>query len=252
MNSSCKSLFILCFVAASGCSSTSSENVTTQGISADIDIFANGAGRTVISVDLHVGDRGLGGTSLQLGPNDSLIATANGVQQALIEDSSIFGEFSYFTTFNFDDGNTVFTVALDRTNGTSAPNSNVILPEGFAISSPTIIDVFGAGAAIPIIWSPSGTSIAPEVFVTLSCRLLSGLTTTNSRRITNLGIDSGATSVNVASVMPFGTLDTSVLCDGTVELSRWRSGNLDPNYGEGGQIDAEHAGSTEFSVDLTR
>ncbi len=251
MNSSCKSLFILCFIAASGCTSTSSENVTTQGISADIDIYADGAGRTFVSVDLRVGDGGLGGTSLQLGPNDSLIATANGVQRTLSEDSSIFGEYSYFTTFNFDDGNTVFTVALDRTNGTSAPNSNVMLPEGFAISSPTITDVFGSNDAIPIVWSPSGTSIAPEVFVTLTCTLPSGLTMTNFRA-TSLGNDSGATSINVASVMPLGTLDTSRLCDGTVQLSRWRSGNLDPNYGEGGQIDAEHAGTAQFSVDLTR
>ena len=251
MNCSCKSLFILCFIAASGCTSTSSENVTTQGISADIDIFADGAGRTFVSVDLRVGGGGLGGTSLQLGPSDSLLATANGVQRTLSENSSLFGEYSYFTTFNFDTANTVFTVALDRANGTSAPNSNVVLPEGFSISSPMITDVFGASDAIPIIWSPSGTSIAPEVFVTLTCTMPSGLTMTNSR-LTSLGSDSGGTSVNVASVLPFGTLDSSRLCDGTVELSRWRSGNLDPNYGEGGQIDAEHAGTARFSVDLTR
>ena len=41
---------------------------------------------------------------------------------------------------------------------------------------------------------------------------------------------------------------TSRLCEGTVELSRWRSGNLDPNYGEGGQIDAKHAKVTQFFV----
>ena len=109
----------------------------------DIDIFANGSGRTVIDVELTVGDGGLNPTSLRLGASDSLVATANGIQQTLTEDSSIFGEYSYFTTFDFADDNTVFTVAFVRANGTNAPNSSVALPEGFTISSPRITDTFG-------------------------------------------------------------------------------------------------------------
>ena len=172
---------------------------------------------------------------------------ANGVQQTLTEESSIFGEFSYFTTFDFADDNTVFTVALNRANATSAPNSNVVLPEGFVISSPLITDVFGMSQFIPINWSPSGTSVNPEVFVSLTCRLTGGISITGSRRITLSG-DTGSTSVSVSSAMPFGTVDTNRLCEGEVILSRWRSGNLDPNYGEGGQIDAEHAKSAQFFV----
>jgi hypothetical protein len=248
MNSSRKLLFTLCIIAIVGCTSTSSENVTTQGISADIDILANGDGRTVVDVKLQVGSGGLNPTSLRLGPNDSLVATANGVQQTLFEDSSIFGEYSYFTTFDFADDNTVITVAMNRASATSAPNSSVVLPEGFVISSPLITDVFGLGQSIPINWSPSGTSINPEVFVTLTCTLTGGLSMTGSRHI-NLSGDVGSTTVSVSSVMPFGTLDTNRLCDGKVTLSRWRSGNLDPNYGEGGQIDAEHARSAQFYVD---
>jgi hypothetical protein len=173
---------------------------------------------------------------------------ANGVQQTLTEDSSIFGEYSYFTIFDFADDNTVFTVALERANGTSAPNSNVVLPEGFVIDSPLITDVFGTGQFIPISWSPSGTSINPEVFVSLTCTLVSGLSMTGSRRFTMIS-DTGSINVSVSSAMPFATVDTSRLCEGEVTLSRWRSGNLDPNYGEGGQIDAEHAKSAQFYVD---
>lgn len=246
-----KLLFTLCFIALSACTSTSSENVTTQGISADIDILADSSGRTFVTVNLRVGDGGLSATSLQLGPSDSLTASANGVQQTLSEDSSIFGEYSYVTSFNFDDANTVFTIAFDRASGLSAPNSNVALPEGFFVSSPGISDVFGTGETIPIVWAPSGTTIVPEIFVTLTCTLTSGLMTTDSQSV-NLGSDSGSASLPVASIIPLGTLDTSRLCDGTVELSRWRSGSLDRNYGEGGQIDAEHVRTVPFFVDPAR
>lgn len=247
MSFSRKLLFILCFIAISACTSTSSENVTTQGIAADIDIFADGSGRTFVDVELSVGSGGIAGTSLRLGPGDLLTATANGIEKTLTEDSSIFGEYSYVTSFDFDDANTVFTVSLDRTDGTNAPNSNVALPDGFTIASPNSSNVFGTDGTIPIVWSPSGTSIVPDIHVTLTCTLTSGLLITDLEVIF-LGNDSGSTNLPVASIMPIGTLDTSRLCDGTVELSRWRSGNLDPNYGEGGQIDAEQAETTQFFV----
>jgi hypothetical protein len=243
--------FILCIAAISGCTSTSSENVTTQGIAADIDIFADGSGRTFVDVSLEVGSGGIGGTSLQLSPGDTLTVRANGIQKTMSEDSSIFGAFSYFATFDFDDANTLFTVSLNRTNGTNAPNSNVTLPDGFNVTSPSISDVFGVGDTIPIVWSPAGTAIVPSLFVTLTCTLTSGLTSIDVQPI-SLGTDSGIANLPVASVIPIGTLDTSRLCNGTIELSRWRSGSLDPNYGEGGQIDAEQAKVTTFFVNLTR
>ena len=240
--------FVSIICVACGCTSTSSENVTTQGISADIDVQADGSGRTFVTVKLEVGSGGVGGTSLRLGPGDSLTAMANGIQQTLVEDSSIFGEFSYTTNFNFDDANTRFTVSLVRTNGVSAPNSTVVLPDGFIISSPTSNNVYGTNDVVPVVWSPSGTSIVPEAFVTLSCTLTSGLTSVNARSV-NIGSDSGTLNVSVSSVMPLGAIDTSRLCDGVVELSRFRVGSLDPNFGAGGRIDAEQVDSASFFVD---
>ena len=236
---------IICITC--GCTSTSSENVTTQGISADIDVQADGSGRSFVTVQLEVGSGGVNGTSLQLSPGDSLTARANGIQQTLTEDSSIFGEFSYHTNFDFDDANTVFTVALVRNNGISAPNSNVALPDGFVVTSPTPNDTYGSNDTVPIVWSPSGTPIVPDVFVTLTCTLTSGLTSIGARPV-NLGSDSGAVNVSVSSIMPPGAIDTSRLCDGNVELSRFRTGSLDPNYGEGGRIDAEQVQNTQFFV----
>jgi hypothetical protein len=236
--------------AFSGCSSTSSENVTTQGIHADIDVFANGSGSTVVDVELEVGGDGITRTSLELGRGDTLTVTANGIQKTMTEDASILGRFRYIASFDFDDAGTMFTVAFIRNNGTNAPNSNVTLPEGFIVQSPLNNDIFSLADDIPIAWTPSGTSIVPSIQVSLSCPTTSGISFTDTESVT-LSSDTGVASLPVAAVIPIGTLDTTRLCEGEVHFSRWRRGNLDPNYGEGGDITAEHIERAQFFVDLS-
>ena len=230
------------------CSSTSSDNVATEGIHADIDVFANGSGRTAVDVELEVGD-GIGATSLELAPGDQLTVMANGIQKPMIEDASIIGRFRYEASFDFDDAGTVFTVSFSRDSGISAPNSNVALPEGFIVQAPQNDDVFSQAQNIPIQWTPSGTTITPDIDVSLSCTTTSGIPFTASENVT-LSSDTGAANLPVASVIPIGTLDTTRLCDGEVRFSRWRRGDLDPNYGEGGSITAEHIERAQFFVDL--
>lgn len=245
----------LCIVFIAGaicaCSNTASENVTTEGIRADIDVFSDGAGRTLVDVQLEVGSNGIGNTSLELSPGDSLTVMANGIQKTMTEDSSILGEFSYDAGFDFDDGGTLFTVSFVRNNGMSAPNSNVVLPDGFIVQSPTSNDVFGQADTIPIVWSPSGTPIVPTVNVSLSCFLNSAVMITDTSAAT-VTADTGVANLPVAAVIPIGSLDTSRLCEGEVRLSRWQRGNLDPNYGEGGDITAQQYQTQQFFVDLTQ
>jgi len=205
----------------SGCSSTTSDNVATAGINADIDVFANGSGSTFVDAELEVGD-GLGGTSLQLVAGDSLTVTANGIQKTMTEDASI----------------------------KNAPNSNVTLPEGFVVQSPQSNDVFSLADDVPIQWTPNGTTITPDIDVSLSCTTTSGIVFTASRDVATSG-DTGVASLPVASVIPIGTLDTTRLCEGEVRFSRWRRGDLDPAYGEGGDITAEHIERAQFFVDLS-
>jgi hypothetical protein len=246
-----RQLFIVSIAAAvCACSNTASENVTTEGIRADIDVFSDGAGRTLIDVQLDVGSNGIGSTSLELSPGDTLTVTANGIQKTMIEDASILGEFSYEASYDFDDGGTMFTVSFARNNGINAPNSNVVLPDGFIIQSPTSNDIFGPADSIPIVWSPSGTSVLPTGQVSLSCFLNSAVMITETNVVT-IGADTGVANLPVAAVIPVGLLDTSRLCEGEVRLSRWRRGNLDPNYGEGGDITAQQIKSQQFFVDLT-
>lgn len=250
MNISRQLCIIFIATAVCACSNTESENVTTEGIRANIDVFADGAGRTIIDVQLDVGSNGIGSTSIELSPGDTLTVTANGIQKTMIEDSSILGEFSYQANYDFDDGGTMFTVSFARNNGINAPNSNVVLPDGFIIQSPTSNDVFGPADSIPIVWSPTGTSVLPTGQVSLSCFLNSGLMITDSSAV-SIGTDNGVANLPVAAVIPLGSLDNSRLCEGEVRLSRWRRGNIDPNYGEGGDITAQQIKSQLFFVDLS-
>jgi hypothetical protein len=236
-------------VAIAACSSTTSDNVATEGINTDIDVFANGSGRTFVDVEMEVGD-GLGGTSLQLAPGDRLTVTANGIQKSMIEDASVIGRFRYEATFDFDDAGTLFTVAFSRNNGVNAPNSNVTLPEGFVVQAPQTNDVFTTADDIPIQWTPNGTTITPDIDVSLTCTTTSGVQFTDSENVTING-DTGVASFPVAAVIPIGTLDETRLCEGEVHFSRWRRGNLDPAYGAGGDITAEHIKRARFFVDLS-
>ena len=236
-------------VAMAACSSTTSDNVATEGINTDIDVFANGSGRTFVDVEMEVGD-GLGGTSLQLAPGDRLTVTANGIQKSMTEDASVIGRFRYEATFDFDDAGTQFTVAFSRNNGVNAPNSNVTLPEGFVVQAPQTNDVFTTADDIPIQWTPNGTTITPDIDVSLTCTTTSGVQFTDSENVTING-DTGVASFPVAAVIPIGTLDETRLCEGEVHFSRWRRGNLDPAYGAGGDITAEHIKRARFFVDLS-
>jgi hypothetical protein len=236
--------------ALCGCSNTSSDNVTTQGIHADIDVFANGTGATFVDAELEVGSDGFARTSLELSPGDRLTVTANGMQKTMIEDMSIIGRFRYEASFDFDDAGTMFTVSLARDNGMNAPDSNVTLPDGFIVQSPSSNDVLAQTDDVAIAWTPSGTSIVPDIDVSLSCTTNSGIAFEDTDSVT-LSSDTGVASLPVAAVIPIGTLDTGQLCEGEVRFSRWRRGNLDPNYGEGGDITAEHIERAQFFVDLS-
>jgi hypothetical protein len=240
---------ILCVAALSGCSSTTSDNVATQGIHADIDVFANGSGSTSVDVEFEVGGDGLVRTSLELSAGDTLAVTANGIQKPMTEDSSILSRFRYAASFDFDDPGTIFTVSFSRNNGVNAPNSNVSLPEGFIVQSPQNNDVLSQADDVAIAWTPSGSSIVPAIHVSLSCTTTSGISFSKTESVA-LSSDTGAASLPVAAVIPIGTLDTDRLCEGEVHFSRWRRGNLDPSYGEGGDITAEHIERAQFFVDL--
>jgi hypothetical protein len=242
------SFFSLFVFTLGGCSDTASENVTTQGIRAEIRVVADGSGSTAVTAQLTVGSGGIGATQLDLSPGDSLTVTANGFEKTMIKDASFLGDIQYTASFAFDDPNTLFVVAMNRNAATDAPNSNVTLPDGFIIRMPTSATVYTIDQNIGIVWAPSGTAIVPTVSVTIDCTLMTGQTATGSQHI-SLSADTGFASTSVVSAMPTGVIDRRRLCEGMVYLNRIRNGNLDRSYGEGGFITGEQYKQRPFFVD---
>ena len=108
--------------------------------------------------------------------------------------------------------------------------------------------IFSRGEVIDVVWAPSGTAITPAISITVECNLATGIFVTRTRNLSP-ATDSGASSIVVDAVIPDEPIDNSQLCEGTVYLSRQRYGTLDPNYGEGGLISAEHHKRGTFFVD---
>ena len=180
---------------------------------------------------------------------DRNVFPSRGVEQRLSFKIAVPGsEIEYYASYPFDDAGTQFVVSLNRNNGLSAPNSNVILPEGFVVMLPVSGTVFSRGQLIDVVWAPSGTAIVPSITITVDCVLTTGIFISESRNLSP-PTDSGATSIAVDSVIPSGPINTNELCEATVYLARLQYGNLDTNYGEGGLIRAEHHKRGTFLVD---
>jgi len=227
--------FIFCMVGGlSGCGSTQSENVKSKGISAQITVTADSAGKVTVNTSLFVGS-GLGATSLRLSAGDALKATANGAMQVLTENTTLFGEVGYTTTFDHIDPGTVTVVSLERKDDTSCPNSRVQLPDAFTVTAPSQGQIFNRFDIMSVNWTPP-VNIAGNMYVDF-------LTTCTSKQggivIRSNGFsrsDSGATTIPVVDLFPDLEFDTTKDCTSKMEITRSVVGTLDPGYGEGGSI----------------
>jgi len=226
-------ILMLCLaILISGCGSTSSENVKSQGIFARI-IVKSDNNATRVDTTLTVGSSL--GTNLVLSGADNLKATARGVTQVLTKSKDLFGDVSYTTTFNFNAPNTEVVVSLERPNDTSCPNSRVLMPDPFSVTAPAPGQVFTSQSTIPVNWTPAGPATGTvNVNFTTRCTDANGSAVFRSRTFTSA--DSGTTSVAAASVLPTEIYNTAQACTCDVEVSRTSDGTLDPNYGEGGSI----------------
>jgi hypothetical protein len=235
----CRYLLALCSaILITGCGSTSSENVKSQGISASIVVNANN-NTTTVDTTLTVGSPF--GTNLVLGGADSLRATARGVTQTLTKSQSLILT-SYTTTFNFNVPGTEVVVALDRPNDQSCPNSRVLMPDPFSITAPSPGQVFTSQDSIPVSWAPAGFV---DVNFATTCTAANG---SIFRSVTLTSANTGTMSVPVASVLPTESYNTAQACTCNVELSRTAYGTLDPNYGEGGTIKGVQARTVSITL----
>ncbi|MGB5208923.1 MAG: hypothetical protein WBP60_00240 [Gammaproteobacteria bacterium] len=232
-----------------GCGATDSSNVKSGGIRANLTVEARGDGTSNVIAEFTVGSGGLVATYLELKSGDSASAIADGVNKVLRKDTNLLGGISYENTFATDAAETLFTVSLTRADDTSAPNSTVRMPQAFEITAPDAEQRFGIDQNLPVIWAPSGYSSSMEFGFTARCPRGAPVSTRISIRTS---ADTGSFSPGIRSIIgdAADNLSPGSQCTLEMEVIRSRSGNLDPNYGEGGSIKARQIRKRSVVVDI--
>lgn len=241
-------LMIAAFVILQGCSKTESDNVTTNGIHADIKVEGKSNGTTDVRVDLDAGG-GLGGTDLELSDGDLLTARAQGQTRTLTKSANLVN-IEYITTFDTNAAGTEFIISLTRQNGLNADNSRVILPAPFTLISPQDGETFNLDDLVPLEWTPFDEDGSIAVSSTYSCHWSNGLGGTDS--IYGTGIcetvaDDGYTTYTMRELLQDlwpETYDRG--CTVEISLSRKRTGTIDRHFGEGGRIVARQSRHLEI------
>ena len=226
-------LLALCVVGtATGCESVASEDIDTDAVYADIELVAAGDGSTTVRAALKVGGS-LSNTFLDLSDGDTLIAYQGDDARRLSRHDSILGDVRYESRFDVDAADTPFEIAFLRSHsggGTcemvSAPSSTVTLPAPFEVDvSDASAGISRAADDLVVRWSPAASE---AMDLTFSGDCVESVSLVSSP-------DAGM------AVLRAGSLKTREDHDGEscqigVALERHRSGDLDPNYGEGGRI----------------
>jgi len=230
-----------------GCSDTDSNNVTSEGIEAEITVEATGDGTSFVEARLSVGSGGLFSTDLELENGDRLTATAGGETKVLREEHAFLGGFSYSTSFDTDASGTEFVIAFDRATGTDAPDSRVTLPGAASFVLPTANQTFDLGEVVQISWTEDSLTGNIRLEYTTRCPTLGGSNFfSGSRSIANSGeypISTGSLLGDAASNILNGEV-----CTTDIGLIHSKNGQLDPNFGEGGRITAKQIRERRITI----
>ena len=236
---------ILLFLTA--CSSTDSNNVASEGVGANISVEAAGDGHSYVEAHLYVGSGGLFHTDLQLENGDRLTVTAGEQTKILKEEHSFFGNYLYTTSFDVDDSETEFVVSFDRAVGTDATNSRVVLPASVDFTQPAVDEVFNLGEAIVIGWQGAKMTGTLGLSYSTSCPTLGGSSVFSGSRSIS---DSGTYTVSTENLLGPAAAETpgGETCTTYLNLTRSNTGQLDPNFGEGGKITAKQVRERRISI----
>ncbi len=227
-----RAIFVVgCFTLfAGGCTDINSTDLKTAGMSAHMLVSADGSGASQVSVTLNV-DTNLT-DFVQLEGGDKLTATAASTTEQLTE-TDLLGDVSYGASFSGPaaQGETLYTIAFTRAAETSAPQSTCTLPDPFAVLAPDGGVAYPRdGGAVVVTWSPSGTSDRMLLSANGDCIEL------YSQPIDG---DPGTATIPAGAFTASPIAIPAASCQVTVELTRQRSGSLDPAFGYGGDITAE-------------
>lgn len=232
---------------ATGCSSTDSDNVRTQGIQANYDVIGRADGSTRIEARFSVGSGGVFDTLLELDGGDEATAYHSGNFRTLTKDPGIDAiDIVYSAVFNEDLAGQQVRVAFERDEGISALNSIVTLPAAFTLAVND--DRYNRDETLIATWAPAQPG-SLRLHWLLDCQTGSGATLISSRTQT-VNDSSGRYDVLIASLLNdanLSELQTAGGCDVTLEVRRRSNGTLDSAF-DAGDIEGSQRRLHEFRI----
>jgi hypothetical protein len=215
---------------AAGCDTTSSVDLMTNGISADIRVSATSPIASNVRVQMSPGNVVVPVDVVSLDGGDALYAEVGTQRKRLAA-----GNRDYETSFGTGLAETAFRVLFDRAkpDQIDAPDSTGTLPEPFALR-----DLGGADISqsqdVVLTWSPSSAPDRMMLDIQGSC--------VEDQTLTIDG-DPG-TYVLTTGVLDPETIRSS--CVVTLTLHRMRTGVVDPNLNPGSTFLLEQIRQTTF------
>jgi hypothetical protein len=220
------------FLVATGCAQVESDDVKTDGIYANLQVEATGNGSSVATASLKVGGS-TSNTFLDLSPGDSLVAQSGADSADMVRNETL-GAIWYSAVFATDSANTPFKISFVRDVEVSAPDSDVTLPAGFAITGPAADSSYSRSAdAVVVTWDGSGAADPFSWQITGNCIVA---------QFGQQTADSGTLTIPAGAIQP-GQNQGAASCQATIQLFRSRAGTLDGAYGEGGSVTARQTRS---------
>jgi len=207
---------------------TQSENIRTEGMAADMQVASRGDGKTHVDVTLRVGGP-LSNLHPQITGGDQLEVT-NGIDTIPLSfGTHLLARPSYHGVLPGDSGGQTVQLRFVRARDKSALGTKIIMPPGFAITSPRAGETYSpARSALAVRWGPAGPG-SVEWSVRGGC-------ITDQRGV--IAADTGALDVALAAAPPPDGGPPPSRCDVTVKLERTARGVVDPAFGRGGSVSA--------------
>jgi hypothetical protein len=215
---------------AAGCKTTSSTDLMTGEISADIRVSATSAIASSVRVRMSPGSVVVPTDVVNLTGGDALFAEAGGQRKQMSA-----GNRDYETSFATGAAETPFRIILDRArpDQVDAPESAGTLPAPFNLN-----DLGGAEISqaqdVVLTWSPSGTLDRMMLDIQGSCV---------EDRTISINADPGDYTLTTTTLEP-ETIPSSCLV--TLTLHRVRTGVADPNLNPGSAFFLEQVRTTTF------
>lgn len=236
---------LLGVVVLVACTVEDSESLLTSGITAYMEVIAEGDGNTDVRAWLTAGNK-LSAPRVELSGDDQLIAWGQNGSRHLRPSQSLLGP-EYSATLEGDSLNTEFAVSFERSVDSST-HSTTTLPDEFEITFPEA-GSRQSGDIIQLRWETSGAGRL-RLSLELACHVGTSYHYYNySYRSVK---DDGAYQVSLEDIV-FAEEEDAVdpyafdSCEVTATLDSRKKGQLDTRFGPGGYIQGIQRRVREFT-----